>query len=185
MGVTPATSVNEFFRQVLIEAMTSEGVEVSEHTEFYLVDLLGEFARSRITDEPLGLRLAESGFGSERVAALKEVGDTSLYVTGFFAESLEKGLVASDYYIQLGESAYRELSRRLSASSVAEVYDELAAKFPRFVDVLASARSHMAFASSDVTSLYQEWQRSRAEWVERRLRALGVIVLDPDKGYVQ
>lgn len=185
MGVTPATSVNEFFHEVVAEAMSREGVEASEHAEFYLVGLLGEFAKARITDEPLSLRLAESGGGGERVAALKEVGDTSLYVSGFFADSLEQGLVAADYYIHLGEAAYRELSHRLASSTVAEVYDELAAKFPRFVDVLAGVRSQVAFASSDIASLYQEWQRTRAEWVERRLRALGVIVIDPDEGQIQ
>lgn len=185
MGVTPATSVNEFFHEVLSEAMSREGVEASDHTEFYLVELLGEFARARITDEPLSLRLAESGAGGERVAALKEVGDTSLYVTGFFADSLDGGLVGPDYYIQLGGAAYRELSHRLSSSTVAEVYDELAAKFPRFVDVLGAIRSQVAFAGSDIASLYQKWQRTRAEWVERRLRALGVIVIDPDEELIQ
>jgi hypothetical protein len=184
MGVTPATSLSEFFREVLTEALDSEGVRTSEHTECYLVGLLGDYAHTQITDEPLSLKLAETTSG-ERVQALKEVGDTSLYVTGFFAESLGRGLVAADYYISLGESAYRELSHRLSSSSVAEVYDELAAKFPLFVDVLASVRSQVAFAGSDVASLYAEWQRTRAEWIEKRLRALGVIVIADQDGYLQ
>jgi hypothetical protein len=184
MGVTPATSLSEFFREVLIEALDTEGVSASEHTEYYLVGLLGEYAHTQITSEPLSLKLADTSSG-ERVQALKEVGDTSLYVTGFFAKSLERGLVAPDYYISLGESAYRELSHRLSSSSVAEVYDELAAKFPRFVEVLASVRSQVAFAGSDVAALYAEWQRTRAEWIEKRLRALGVIVIADDGGYLQ
>ena len=34
----------------------------------------------------------------ERVKTLKEVGDTSLYVSGFFAESLTRSLVDVDYW---------------------------------------------------------------------------------------
>lgn len=184
MGVTPATSISEFFREVLSDALDRERVDVSEHTECYLVGLLGDYAHTQITNEPLSLKLAETAAG-ERVQALKEVGDTSLYVTGFFADSLERGLVAADYYISLGESAYRELSHRLSSSTVAEVYEELAAKFPVFVDVLAAVRSQVALAGSDVASLYAEWQRTRAEWIEKRLRGLGVIVIDDDGGYLQ
>ena len=184
MGVTPATSVSEFFREVLCEALDNEGVTTSEHTEFYLVGLLGDYAHTKITDTPLSLKLAETR-ASDRVQALKEVGDTSLYVTGFFADSLGRSLVAPDYYISLGESAYRELSHRLSSSTVAEVYEELAEKFPRFVEVLASVRSQVAFAGSDIATLYTEWQRTRAEWIEKRLRALGVIVISDDNKYVQ
>ena len=178
MDLTPATSLDEFFREVLCEALSAKGVSASEPTEWYLVGLLGDFAHASIPSGSLALKLAESAQSGEgeRVATLKEVGDTSLYVTGFFADSLERGLVAADYYVALGESAYRELSSRLSSSSVAVVYEELAAKFPRFVDVLATIRSQVAFGGTDVTQLYTEWLRTRSEWVERRLRQMGMIV---------
>ena len=117
--------------------------------------------------------LAQSSAGGpeERLRALKQVGDTSLYVTGFFAESFERKLVDPDYYIGLGEAAYRELANRLGGSpSIREVYGELAAKFPRFVDVLQEVRKQVHFAGTDVVELYDEWLRTRSEWVERRMR---------------
>jgi hypothetical protein len=176
MGVTPHSSVDAFFHEVLTGALEQEGLAASELTEFYLVSLLGDFTRARITDEPLSLVLAESSADAgERVKALKQVGDTTLYVSGFFTESIERQLVAVDYYIGLGEAAYGELARRLQSSTVSEVYQELAEKFPRFVDVLAAVREQINFAGSDVVQLYQEWLRTRSEWVERRLRALGVL----------
>ncbi len=185
MGVTIATSISSFFHQVLTEALLSEGVQVSALTECYLVELLGEYAHSQIPSGSLALRLAQSEAG-ERVTALKEVGDTSLVVTGFFADSLERGTVSPDYYVSLGQGAYRELSSRLSSSSVAEVYDELAAKFPRFVDVLAAVRSQVSFVGSDVVELYAEWQRTKSEWIERRLRAMGMIAFtDEHNGVLQ
>jgi hypothetical protein len=185
MSVTTHSSVEGFFHEVLTEALDREGVEASEPTEFYLVGLLGEYAKARIPDEPLSLRLAgTSDNAGERVKALKEVGDTSLYVTGFFADSLQRKLVGINYYVDLGQAAYRELAQRLSTSTVREVYEELAGKFPRFVDVLGEIRRHTTFLGQDVVRLYEEWLRTRSDWVENRLRALGVVVQgsDPEQG---
>lgn len=180
MSVTTHASVEGFFHEVLTEALGREGVEASEPTEFYLVTLLGAFARARIPDEPLSLRLAGTASDAgARVKALKEVGDTSLYVTGFFADSLQRKLVGVNYYVDLGQAAYAELAQRLAISTVGEVYDELAGKFPRFVDVLAEVRRHTTFMGQDVVRLYEEWLRTRSEWVENRLRALGVVVVNP------
>lgn len=190
MSVTTHVSVEGFFQEVLAGALDRQGVEASEPTEFYLVGLLGEYARARLPDEPLSLRLAgtANSDAGERVRALKEVGDTSLYLTGFFADSLQRKLVGVDYYMDLGQAAYHELARRLQASSVAEVYAELSGKFPRFVEVLTEVRRHVSFAGQDVLRLYEEWVRTRSDWIEGRLRSLGVLVpgpTDPDDGLLQ
>lgn len=191
MEILRHASVSEFFHTVLTDALENQHLDASEEAEFYLVEMLGEFTRAQITDRPLSMMLvgsAQSGPG-ERVKTLKEVGDTTLYVSGFFADSLERKLVDANYYIGLGETAYRELSHRLGASaSVSAVYEELAEKFPRFVDVLSEVRSQVNFVGSDVVKLYQEWQRTRSEWIERRLRSMGMVVVPDDdegKGYLQ
>lgn len=185
MSLTTHTSVEAFFQEVLSGALERQRVAASEPTEFYLVGLLGEYARARLPDHALSLRLVESqGDAGERVRALKEVGDTTLYVAGFFADSLQRKIVGVDYYMDLGQAAYHELAHRLSTSSVAEVYAELSGKFPRFVEVLSEVRRHVAFASQDIVHLYEEWVRTRSDWVEKRLRELGVLVCgrDPDDG---
>ena len=186
MELSTHTSVEEYFHGVVQEALERVELEVTTGAEFYLVQLLGRFASARLTDEPLALKLARAhGDPAERVKTLEEVGDTTLYVTGFFAESLEKRMIDAGYYMNLGEAAYRELAQRLSRSgSIAEIYRELAAGFPRFVDVLAEIRTQVAFASGDVVTLYQQWMNSRESYIERRLRGLGVLVGD-GSGYVQ
>jgi hypothetical protein len=78
--------------------------------------------------------------------------------------------------VDLGQAAYRELAQRLATSTVRDVYEELAGKFPRFVDVLAEVRRFTTTLGQDVVQLYEEWLRTRSEWVENRLRALGVLV---------
>jgi hypothetical protein len=186
MDVTLAASLDEFFHEVVTDALEVVDLDASEPAGWYLVGLLGEMTRARITDEPLGVKLAQPPIDpSERMRTLKEVGDTTLYVAGFFAESLSRSLVDVDYYVGLGQSAYGQLARTFgSQRTLAEVYAELAEKFPRFVDVLAEVRKRTDFATTDVGKLYEIWLRTRDEWVEKKLRAAGVLV-DGDHKVIQ
>src|SRR5512139_537501 len=186
MDVTLATSVDEFFHEVVTDALSAVDLDASEPAGWYLVGLLGEFTTARLTDEPLGMKLAAAGERpGERVKTLKHVGDTSLYVAGFFAESLSRSLVDVDYYVGIGQNAYAQLARSLGAQkTITEVYEELADKFPRFVDVLTEVRKRTDFATPDVGRLYEMWLKTRDEWIEKKLRALGVLV-DVDHKVIQ
>lgn len=191
MDVTLAASVDEFFHEVVTDALEAVDLDASEPASWYLVGLLGDFTKARLTDEPLGMKLALAGGEGpgERVRNLKQVGDTSLYVAGFFAESLTRSLVDVDYYVGLGQSAYSQLARSLHGApratrSITEVYEELAAKFPRFVDVLAAVRKRIDLATPDLGRLYEIWLRTRDEWVEKKLAAAGVLV-DPGTKVIQ
>ena len=92
MDVTLATSVDEFFHEVVTDALSVVDLDASEPASWYLVGLLGEMTRARLTDEPLGVKLAQATMSEpgEQVRNLKHIGDTSLYVAGFFAESLSR-----------------------------------------------------------------------------------------------
>jgi hypothetical protein len=189
MDVTLAASVDEYFHEVVTDALSAVDLDASEPASWYLVGLLGDFTKARLTDEPLGLKLAQqqaSGDAGERVRNLKQVGDTSLYVAGFFAESLTRSLVDADYYIGLGQNAYMQLARSFGAGkSISKIYEELAAKFPQFVDVLAEVRKRTTIAelnaTTDIGKLYEVWLRTREDWIEKKLKAAGLIV-DPSKG---
>ncbi len=186
MDVTLAVSVDEFFHEVVTDALAVVDLDASEPAGWYLVGLLGEMTRARLTDEPLGPKLAQPGIDAgERVKTLKHVGDTSLYVAGFFAESLNRSLVDVDYYVGIGQNAYAQLAQTLGGQrTIGEVYEELADKFPRFVDVLTQVRKRTDFATPDIGRLYEMWLRTRDEWIEKKLRALGVLV-DVDGKVIQ
>src|SRR5688500_20326381 len=99
MDVTLAASVDEFFHEVVTDALTAVDLEASEPASWYLVGLLGDFTRARLTDEPLGMKLAAPGEDpADRVRNLKQGGDTSLYVAGGFAESLARSPVDVESY---------------------------------------------------------------------------------------
>ena len=142
MDLKLSTSIAEFFQDRIAEAIRNQGVDATTPTECYLVSLLPTSRRRHLTTSrwrsswPRAVQSPD-----ERVRQLKDVGDTSLYVSGFFADSLQRKLVDVDYYIQMGGAAYSELgallSRQPHSAVFGEVYDELGAKFPRFVDVFA------------------------------------------------
>lgn len=186
MDVTLAASVDEFFHEVVTDALSAVDLSASEPAGWYLVGLLGDMTRTRLTDEPLGPKLARAeGEPAERVRTLKHVGDTSLYVAGFFAESLTRSLVGVDYYVGLGQSAYAQLAKSLGGQrQLTVVYEELADNFPKFVDVIAEVRKRTDFATPDIGRLYEMWLKTRDEWIENKLRAAGVLV-DPDHKVIQ
>ena len=60
MDVTTHSSIEAFFHEVVTDALERAQVEATEATEYYLVSLLGAFATTPITDEPLALKLARA-----------------------------------------------------------------------------------------------------------------------------
>jgi hypothetical protein len=175
------TSTHEFFHQVLRSALSTHSLTLRETTEFYLVNLLSESRETAALDEPLSLKLAEAeqAAGPERVRLLKEIGDTALYVCGFFAESLSRRLVSVEFYMALGGAAYGHLAStgRTVSELLRAVFDELACKFPRIVELLTDARSQLCIQSSaNVLRLYEQWLHTRSEHLARRLRAAGLIL---------
>jgi hypothetical protein len=187
MDLKVNASLAEFFHDRVSEAIRNQRLDATTPTECYLVSLLADFTKAPPDDEPLALKLAAAvNSPDERVRQLKDVGDTSLYVSGFFADSLQRKLVDVDYYIQMGGAAYSELARYFrgnpNSAVFGEVYDELGLKFPRFVDIFAEVAEETMTGNLDLVRLYERWLRTGSEWMERRLRAQGVI---PPKGDLQ
>jgi len=159
----------EYFKELVETAIEHQHIAVHDLTSFYLVNLLTgfvQFDRSSPTaaDEPLGIRLARAlqAGGSRQRDGLREVGDLSLFISGFFADSLTRSLVDVDYYIQLGACAYGSLARRGDAA-LGDVFDELAGKFTACVDVLSEVSERSALTSnSDLLRLYEKWMRTRS-----------------------
>jgi hypothetical protein len=183
-------NVTEFFHDAVLTAMRSKQVTAAEPTEFYLVNLLAEFTKvSHVDEEPLAFKMAQIANAAPDVRArgLKDVGDTSLYVSGFFGDSLTRRLVDVDYYIAMGGAAYGQLasliglSRGPATGFFRAAYEELAAKFAAFVAVLAEVRRSTAvghgMGGTDLLRMYEEWVKTGSEWLERRLRASGILGL--------
>jgi len=176
-------SLQEWFRGMVAEVITQRRLEVRAETEFYLVDLL---ARSTAAgppaepglDEPLALLLLQAlqAGRRERTARLRQVGDTSLFVSGFFGDSLARRLVGPGYYRAMGQRAYGALADG-GPGATAPVYADLAEHFGQFADLYAEI-AELADLRSDrgLLRLYERWQLTRSERVARLLRDRGVAL---------
>jgi hypothetical protein len=166
-------------------ALKSTQVAAADATEFYLVNLLVEFTREpKVDQEPLALKMAHASGASpeERIRALREIGDTSLYVSGFFADSLARKLIDVDYYITMGGSAYGQLSRGMAPQLLREAWGELSDKFGDYVEVLNEIRASTSFTSgTNILKLCEEFAKTGSEWLEKRLRASGIVSLGAKK----
>jgi len=172
----------EYFRELVESAMQNQHVSAGELTSFYVVNLLAGFVhldRSPAAgqDEALGVRLARAiqDAGIAQRDGLRRVGDLSLFISGFFSDSLNRSLVDVDYYIQLGECAYGSLARR-GDETFTDVFDELAEKFTSFVDVLGEVSERTALTSNaDLLRLYEKWIRTKSRRSGDLLAARGIV----------
>lgn len=106
---------------------------------------------------------------------LRQVGDLSLFISGFFADSLTRSLVDIDYYMALGEFAYGSLARQ-SDETFGGVFDELAGKFGAFVEVLGDISERTALSSNaDLLRLYEKWLRTRSRRSGELLAIRGIV----------
>jgi hypothetical protein len=182
-------SPREFFRERVGDVLAHRHLQVQPETEFYLVDVLARFLESErlhveqpdgsVREEPLALILlrALEARAEVRAKELKRLGDTALFVSGFFGDSLARSAVDVDYYIAMGGRAYAALGEVERRRGMDALFAELADRFPVFVDCFAEI-AELADLRSDrgLVRLYERWLRTRSERVAQLLRARGVAL---------
>jgi hypothetical protein len=188
--VVPVANLREYFRDELHGALEKQQVEVEDQTEHYVVNLLTAFARSEALYEttPEGTRLKplvvmltealEARSAEDRNRGLQRLGDVSLFVAGFFAQSFARKLIDIDYHIAMGGRAYATLAETLSRGRgrvLGKVFAELARKFQPMVDALNDV-SETAYTHSDkdILRLYEIWLKTGSRRSYDLLRRLGV-----------
>jgi hypothetical protein len=172
-----------YFKELVDGALSHQRLTTNELTAFYLVHLLASFLRTTHSADdvhdatPLALRLAHAleTSGLQQRVGLRAVGDQSLFVSGFFSDSLRRKLVDVDYYVAIGGSAYQALSR-LEGETFAPVFAELAGKFSGFVDVLMEVSERTCCTSNaDLLRLYEKWLKTGSRHSAQLLVERGVV----------
>lgn len=171
-------SAVEYFRDLVDGALAHQRISADELTAFYVVQLLAGFLQRRADDdEPLALKLAHAfdEGGAQQRSSLREIGDVSLFVSGFFSDSLYRKLVDVDYYAAIGGFAYATLSRHES-DTFSPVFAELAENFGSYVEVLSevSERTHCS-TNTDLLRLYEKWVKSGSRRSGQLLAERGVV----------
>jgi len=172
-------SAVEYFKELVDRALTHQGLAAQELTSFYVVQLLASFLQTpdNYDEGPLSIQLMralESG-GMRQRASLKQIGDLSLFIAGFFSESLNRKLVDVDYYASIGGRAYHALSR-VETDTFSPVFAELGSKFVDFVDVLSEVSERTSCATNvDLLRLYEKWVKTGSRRSGQLLVERGVV----------
>jgi hypothetical protein len=191
------TNPSEFFREQIHTAFSNQRFKCSDEMEFYLVNLLCEFiSPAKLTigeedidpfDTPL-VFLVQSALEappSEQVKIYKVLGDTSLYLSGYFQDYCLRKTIDLNYFASIGSHAYRSVSSLLKyqqSGRKKSVYDELSEKFPKLIEIMADvADSSSAVQSSGILALYQRWAQTPSERLRKLLVKNGVFPLPGKK----
>lgn len=155
----------DFFHDRIVLAREEVGVELHGDTVLYLAQLLAERARS---DAPRAdaTTLAELHGAAahappgRQASTYRELGDRSLYLLGFFHESLDRARrpVGPSYYADMGAAAYHRCDlvlKRWFADAFGPVFAELSRKFEASVALLDSVRRHAG--PDDLAHAYERW----------------------------
>ncbi|MFZ5470705.1 MAG: hypothetical protein ACOZIN_14835 [Myxococcota bacterium] len=183
------STLKEFFRLLLEDAISRQKVTLAEVTEHYLVNLLAEFAAAeklfseeyggRKDHEPLAIlyHRALQADRAQKILTLRRLGDVSLYKAGFFSDSLRDSVVGPDYYIEMGGAAYAQVASLSAQSGFATAFHELHEKFRALVEVLEeiSARGLAASGPAGQMRVFESWVRSGNGRLEKVLVDAGML----------
>ncbi len=181
------TSSKEYFTEVVTEAFKERKLETKERVKVYIIDLLEFFLH---TGNLFQQNHSEGKKGQETLAELylkavgshpsvsieifKRLADSSLYISGFFGDSLKRKIVDVDYYVDMGGSAYGHLAHLSSGEVVADVYHEFSIRFLDYVDVLTSIRQKSSFMNQDdLLRLYDRYVLTGSKQAQEQIFGQG------------
>jgi hypothetical protein len=175
----------EFFREQLAKAMEHQKIATSAFTEYYLVNLLAGCVSGDnlpapepgYDEQPLALLYVNALQASrvERARLLRAMGDTALFVSGFFASSLETKLADAQYYRAMGGHAYARLSALEPLPYGPSVFSELSQRFSDFADVFSEvSEASLLTTNHSVLRLYEKWQATGSRHAAMLLAERGI-----------
>lgn len=188
-----AVSLEAYFHDLLRTVAARQHVKLTELGFIYLLNLLTEYsAPERIMERSeegkiespvlaeLFQRAAEARLNAEKVALLRRLGDVSLFIAGFFPDSLSRSLVDVAYYMAMGENAYRIVSdlltRARSESDAEELFRDLAAKFSTLVDLLGEISEETRLTDNlSLLRLYERCLATGSERLQKKLMERGIL----------
>jgi hypothetical protein len=150
-AVLPCTSLASYFRSAVGKARQNQGLEATDTAEYYVVNVLESFADAdqlfgvdedgNRVDEAMAITLCKAldSHYHEKINHFRQLGDRSLFISGFFADSLRRRSVGVTYYIDMGQGAYSSLAglmRNRGGAVFKDLYSELAGRFSQWVEVL-------------------------------------------------
>ena len=184
----------DYFREKVAQAVKECSVESHPMVLNYLVDLLKFYVNAdnlyekssegeKKADKMLVERWLEasSAESNAKKGLLKQLGDSSLYMSGFFGDSFKSKIVDIDYYAEIGGMAYGSLAAHTEKPNLASIYIEFSQRFLKYVDVLTFISQRVFIQSEeDILRLYDRYMATGSDLAKKQLIEMDVLNL-PDR----
>ena len=192
--LTITTNPAEFFREQISKAVENQRLDLNPEIEFYLVNLMCDFIEpSRLLvsdtekeinplDTPVALLLkrALESPPEFQLPIYKAIGDTSLYLSGYFQDYFNDKAFSIEYFIGMGSNAYQNVSRlkkdQFRDRSKSTLFCSLADNFKHMVEVVAEVSENLDWGKpSNLLSIYERWINNQSsDRLRRKLEESGI-----------
>jgi hypothetical protein len=174
------TSPTGFFSELVNDALAKRRLEVQPLVSNYLVQLLETYLVSEnLYQKGTLAEMYMQSFHVERqlrIEMLKKLGDSSLYIAGFFGDSLRRKIIDIDYYKDIGGSAYGSLAKTVEDEFQARVFNDFSTRFIDYVDVLTYiSQSALIQSNQDLLRLYERYVTTGSELAKDQLVEKGLL----------
>ncbi len=189
MSTLTLLSPQDFFRTQVSDAAKALELELDQDIEFYLVNLLCEFIdpsrlaidSENVLDTPLAILMKKALESSpdHQIKVLKRLGDTSLYVSGYFQDCFKRKAVDVSYYIDMGSVAYGHTAHLMKSyrndSHFSRMYATLAQEFKTLVALITEvAETLLVSRNDDLLDTYIKWQNTQSVKLRKILEERGL-----------
>ncbi len=180
------TSADGYFNEIVQTAISKLKFETTPVASKYLVKLLESYVvcaqtniQTTLAEAYLKASLAE---GQVKREMLRQLGDTSLYVSGFFGDSLRRKIVDIDYYADIGGAAYASLASEVPNEIQAHVYGDFSKRFLDYVDLLTYiSQKALIQSNQDLLRLYERYVLTGSELAREQLAEKGLLATEQIK----
>lgn len=190
-GAGLCLSSKDYFTQMVRDAFEDRQIKTFPLAQNYLVGVLefhlvtdnlfdevdssGRKTKSTLAESFLK---ASSSEPATRVELLKKLADRSLYVSGFFGDSLQRKIVDVDYYADMGGTAYAALADCVREDTFSKLYREYAKRFLEFAEVLnhISSKAHLR-DEQNIMRLFESYTLTGSEIAREKLLEKGLIAV--------
>lgn len=150
MAATLILDSSRFFHNLVNEAVEERKIKTYPQIKSYLAEVMQHYLhtenlydqqdssgkRTRKTMTELYLTATQLG-AKERVEKLKQLGDSSLYISGFFSDSFQRKIIDIDFYIDMGKMAFQSLAQDVDEDTFSKLFNDISEQFLGLVDVLS------------------------------------------------
>lgn len=198
MAVNLVLDSNSYFREMVDNAFAERKLKTYPQVKSYLVDVLKHYlvvenlydeqdASGKKTRKTLAeMLLTANQAGTKlRFEKLKNLGDSSLYISGFFSDSFQRKIIDVDYYVDIGRMAYDSLSSDVEEDTFARLYKEISNQFLSLVDVLSLISQKAKITDEEnILRMMDVYAKTGSTLIEETLAEKGVFN-KPQKGQLK